>query len=125
MSDFFAHGKTIAFILRKGGTSNRITLIPFNGGEKIKTFDTVPETNPFSTNQNLPLTPDATAICYIALDNGVSNVWRQTVDDTPPVQVTEFETGRIFNFAYSPDENHLALSRGTFDRDVIIINSSE
>lgn len=117
-------GKTIAFILRQGGSSNRIALVSFDGGEIIKTFDAVPETNPFSSNQNLQWTTDA-AIYYIALNNGVSNIWRQPVDGTPPVRVTEFETGRIFNFAYSPDGKQLALSRGTFDRDVILISNSE
>jgi hypothetical protein len=33
--------------------------------------------------------------------------------------------GRIFNFAYSPDGTQIALSRGTFNRDVVLINNPE
>jgi eukaryotic-like serine/threonine-protein kinase len=117
-------GKTIAFVLRRGGNSNRIALVSFDGGEIIKTFDAVLASNPFSNNQNLQWTRDGRAIYYIAFNHGVSNIWQQPIDGSPPVQVTGFETGRIFNFSYSPDGKQLALSRGTFDRDVVLIENS-
>jgi Tol biopolymer transport system component len=85
----------------------------------------VPETNPLSNIQNLQWTPDGRAIYYIALNNGVSNIWRQPIDGSPPAQVTQFATGRIFNFAYSPDGQQLALSRGSFDSDVVLIKDFE
>jgi len=119
------NGKTIAFVLRRGGNSNRIALVSFDGGEIIKTFAAVPETNPLSNNQNLQWTPDGRAIYYIALNNGVSNIWRQPIDGSPPAQVTQFASGRIFNFAYSPDGQQLALSRGSFDSDVVLIKDLE
>lgn len=118
-------GKTIAFVLRRGGNSNRIALVSFDGGEIIKTFAAVPETNPLSNNQNLQWTPDGRAIYYIALNNGVSNIWRQPIDGSPPAQVTQFATGRIFNFAYSPDGKQLALSRGSVESDVVLIKKFE
>ena len=118
-------GKTIAFILRRGGNSNRIALVSFAGGEIIKTFDAVPETNPLSNNQHLQWTSDGSAIYYIALTNGVSNIWRQPIDSSPPVQVTQFTSGRIFNFAYSNDGRQLVLSRGSFDSDVVLIKGAE
>ncbi|MDQ3258634.1 MAG: hypothetical protein M3R15_32920 [Acidobacteriota bacterium] len=48
----------------------------------------------------------------------------QPIDGSPLVQVTNFRDGRIFNFAYSPDGKQLALSRSTFDRDVVLISNS-
>jgi Tol biopolymer transport system component len=119
------NGKTIAFILRRGGNQNRIALVSFDGGEIIKTFDAAPETNPLSNNQNLQWTLDGRSIYYIALNNGVSNIWRQPIDGSPPTQVTQFTTGRIFNFAYSPDGKQLALSRGSLDSDVVLIRGVE
>jgi len=115
------NGKTIAFILRRGGKSNRIALVSFDGGEIIRTFDAVPETNPLSDNQKLQWTPDGRSIYYIALNNGVSNIWRQPIDGGSPAQITQFPTGRIFNFAYSSDGKQLALSRGSLDSDVVLI----
>ncbi len=40
-----------------------------------------------------------------------------TSGGSPPFQVTNFQTGLIFNFAYSPDGRQLALARGAFERD--------
>ena len=85
----------------------------------------MPETNPLSNNQNLQWTPDGRAIYYIALNNGVSNIWRQPIDGSSPTQVTQFSTGHIFNFAYSPDGRQLALSRGSLDSDVVLIKDFE
>ena len=85
----------------------------------------LPETNPLSNKQNLQWTRDGRAIYYIALNNGVSNIWRQPVDGSPPGQVTQFTTGRSFNFSYSADGKQLALSRGSLDSDVVLIKDFE
>jgi serine/threonine protein kinase len=118
-------GKTIAFVLRRGGHPNRIALASIDGGKVIKIFDAVLATNPFSNNQNLQWTANGRSIYYIAFNNGVSNIWRQPIDGSAPVQVTRFETGRIFNFAFSADGKQLALSRGSFNSDVVLIKNSE
>jgi hypothetical protein len=55
----------------------------------------------------------------------LSNITRQPIDGSPPAQVTQFSTGRIFNFAYSPDGQQLALSRGSLDSDVVLIKDFE
>jgi Tol biopolymer transport system component len=73
---------------------------------------------------NLQWTSDGRAIYYVTLNNGVSNIWRQPIDGSPPVQVTKFDTGRIFNFAFSPDGKQLALSRGSVNSDVVLIKNS-
>ena len=72
----------------------------------------------------LVMPPDGLAINYVALNNGVSNIWRQPIDGGPPVQITRFETGRISNFAYSRDGKQLALSRRTLNSDVVLIKNS-
>ncbi|HSK71309.1 MAG TPA: hypothetical protein VK892_06410, partial [Pyrinomonadaceae bacterium] len=117
-------GETIAFILRQGGQPNRIALVSSDGGERIKTFDAKLEIFPTSDNQKLQWAPDGQGIYFIAFNNGVSNIWRQPIDGSPPVQVTDFKDGRIFNFAFSPDGSQLALSRGTFNSDVVLIENA-
>lgn len=112
-------GKKIVFT--SGG---KISLISFEGGEIIKTFDAKPERLENSNKKNLQWTPDGLGIYFIALNEGVSNIWRQPIDGSAPVQVTKFETGRIFNFAYSPDGNRLALSRGSLNSDVVLIRNA-
>ncbi len=53
----------------------------------------------------------------------MANIWRQPVEGGAAVQITNFTTNRIFNFAFSPDGSQLALSRGTFNSDVVLIEN--
>ena len=117
-------GKTIAFILRRAGETNRIALVSFDGGEITKTFDAKLQRN-MTDKQNLQWTADGRGIYFVALNDGVSNIRRQPIDGSAPVQVTNFKDGRIFNFAFSPDESQLALSRGTINSDVVLIENAK
>lgn len=70
-------------------------------------------------------TPDGKALDHIQMRNGVSNIWRQPIDGSPASQITFFDSGRIANFAYSPDRKYLALSRGNFASDVFLVTKGE
>ena len=115
-------GKMIAFISWKEG--KKIAISSFDGGEITKIFDAKPEYSGYSNNQRLQWTADGRGIYFVAFDNGASNIWRQPIDGSPPVQITNFETGHIFNFAYSRDGKQLALSRGSLNSDVVLIENS-
>ena len=117
-------GKTIAFVLRKAKQPNRIALVSSNGGEIIKAFDAKLESYPLWDKQNLQWTPDGRGIYFVSLSNGVSNIWQQPIDGSAPMQITNFKDGRIFNFAFSPDGRQLALSRGAFNSDVVLIENA-
>ncbi|MDQ3665527.1 MAG: hypothetical protein M3410_02815, partial [Acidobacteriota bacterium] len=116
-------GKLIAFHWAKNDRRqlSEIALVPFDGGEVIKAFNFPMQYWQSEGKDALQWTPDAQAINFIAHRDGVSNILRQPIDGSPSVQVTNFQAGRIFNFAYSPDGRQLALSRGTLNRDVILI----
>lgn len=118
-------GKFIAFYWQKSDRRqlSEIALLPFDGGEIIKTFSFPVQYLQGSVKNALQWTPDGQAINYAVLRNDVSNIWRQPIDGNSPVQVTNFETGRVFNFSYSPDGKQLTLSRGTFNRDVVLVNN--
>ena len=120
-------GKVIVFCWRESGRgqSPEIALIPIDGGEIVKTFNSPIQHSQVYGKNALQWTTDGKAINFISQRDGISNLWRQPIDGSPPVQVTNFESGRIFNFAYTLDGKHLALSRGTFDRDVILIKNSK
>jgi eukaryotic-like serine/threonine-protein kinase len=119
-------GKQIAFsFVKKEQDKVRqgIALMPFDGGEITKMFDVNLQNFIIYGKQNLQWTPDGHAINYIVFANGISNIWRQPVDGSAPVQVTNLTNDRIFNFAYSSDSSQLALSRGTFNSDVVLIEN--
>ena len=41
----------------------------------------------------------------------------------PPIQLTHFESLRIFRYALSPDDKHVVVSRGTTISDVVLMTS--
>ena len=74
---------------------------------------------------NLQWATDGRAIYYVKTVKGLSNIWQQPIDGSAPVQITNFTTDRIFNFAFSPDGSLLALSRGTIKSDVVLIENQK
>ena len=97
----------------------KYAIIPFEGGEPVKMFE-IPSTVPFSA---LFIWSSDGTLTYIDDPNGVSNIWRQPIDGSPPNQLTHFKSGRIFQFAWSRDGKQLALARGTVSSDVVMIKN--
>ncbi len=120
-------GKFIVFywVKRNQKQPPEIVIIPFEGGEAVKSFNLPIQYFPGFGKNALQWTPDGNAVNYALFQNNVSNIWRQPIDGSPPIQVTNFQTDRIFNFSYAPDGQYLALSRGTFNRDVILIKNQD
>jgi Tol biopolymer transport system component/predicted Ser/Thr protein kinase len=111
--------KWIACVAPEGGHS-KIAVIPFSGGRSVKMF-------PVPAGATVPpihWTPDGRAIGYLNTVNGVSNVWTQPLAGGSPKQVTQFTSGRVFNFAWSP-KGDLALARGTQPSDVVLIRNAQ
>jgi Tol biopolymer transport system component len=67
--------------------------------------------------------PSGKAIQYLLTRNGATNVWEQPLTDTEPHQVTNFPSGRIFDFAWSRDGKQLLLTKGNQSSDVILIRN--
>lgn len=123
-ADVSPDGKLIAFCWWKRGRGyapSEIAVIPFEGGDVIRSFPVPIQYPHFFGKETIQWTPDGNAINFVAFTDGASNIWRQAIDASAPIRVTNFETGLIFNFAYSPDGTQLALSRGSAARDVVLI----
>lgn len=68
-------------------------------------------------------TPDSASIVYAEANGEIGNLWRQPLDDSPPVQMTHFDAGIISDFAWSLDGKRLAFTRGTQTSDAILIQN--
>ncbi len=112
-------GKLIACYYLDERTT-KIVLIPFEGGEPSKTFDV--SLPPGSFPNGVRWTHDGRALTYVVNRGGVSNIWIQLLDGSPPRQLTDFKADRIFSFDWSPDGKWLALSRGPEQRDVVLMS---
>ncbi|MGI8787372.1 MAG: winged helix-turn-helix domain-containing protein [Pyrinomonadaceae bacterium] len=51
----------------------------------------------------------------------VDNLWRQSLDGGEPQKLTNFTSERIFDFSFSPDGKWLALVRGLWNSDAVLL----
>lgn len=100
-------------------TFSKLAVIPFEGGEPVKVFERSPTT---FVEAGIQWTPDGRALSFIDNRDGVSNVWLQPLDGSPPRQLTNFASETIFRFAWSPDGRMIVAERGTETGDIVLIN---
>ncbi|HEY7910489.1 MAG TPA: hypothetical protein VIG62_01150, partial [Blastocatellia bacterium] len=96
----------------------KLAIIPMEGGQPTKLLNVPPAIGEFV---NIRWTADGKAISYLDSKDGIPNVWNQPIDGGKPVQVTSFNSEKIFNFDWSRDGKQLGLSRGKTSTDVILI----
>ncbi len=95
----------------------QLKVIPSDGGADLYKFD-------WPTSASAPRwAPAGDAVEYALTRSGVSNIWRQKLGGGPPKQITNFESGLIFDFDWSRDGRQLALTRGSESSDVILISN--
>jgi Tol biopolymer transport system component len=105
--------------------ANKIAVIPFGGGEPIKTL----EVSIGFRDVGLGWSSDSKAIIYADArgdgDKSADNIWSVPIDGGGPKQLTNFTSGLIFAFQVSRDSKQIALSRGTQTDDVILLRDSQ
>jgi Tol biopolymer transport system component/DNA-binding winged helix-turn-helix (wHTH) protein len=118
--DVSPDGRFIACFYRADvDTYSKLAVLPFDGGEPVKVFDRSPTT---FVEAGIRWTPDGRALSFIDNRDGVSNVWLQPLDGSPPKQLTNFTSETIFRFAWSPDGKMFVAERGTEIGDIVLIN---
>ena len=106
----------------------RLVVINSAGGPPIQTFD-LPVTSGSVYEGGFSLlyrgfhwSPDGQSLVYINTLSGVSNLWRQPLDGSRPLQITNFKSDLIYNFAYARDGHALAFARGSHARDAVLVS---
>ena len=95
----------------------QLKVIPSDGGADLYKFD-------WPATASAPCwAPAGDAVEYALTRNGVSNIWRQKLGGGAQKQITNFESGLIFDFDWSHDGRQLALTRGTESSDVVLISN--
>jgi len=121
---FSPDGKRVAYLAEapvehpsspSASRPNQMNVIAFDGGSLLHQLDWP------AAAGSCRWAPGGAAIDYVLTRNGVSNIWRQKLADGVPKQITNFESGQIFDFDWSRDGTRLALTRGIESSDVILI----
>lgn len=59
---------------------------------------------------------------YPEVTGDVTNVWEQRLVGGPPKRITNFTSGRIFDFNWTADGKDLLLSRGEITSDLVLLS---
>lgn len=119
-------GKYVAYLYPEShdpfAPGNRIAIIPFEGGDPIKTFSFPGATRLLTITQ---WSPDGKSVLYNLTVNNVTNLWSQPLDGGPAKQVTDFKDSLMSGFAWSRDGKTLACARGIQLRDAVLISEGK
>ncbi len=68
---------------------------------------------------------DGKSVVYPVRENGVDNLWQQSLDGSPGKQLTSFKAEHIWDYHWSPDGSKLAMVRGHTDSDVVLMRDMQ
>jgi eukaryotic-like serine/threonine-protein kinase len=71
---------------------------------------------------DLQWSPDGKGVQYLLTRNGATNVWEQKLAGGEPKPVTNFTSGKIFDFAWTRDGKTLLVAKGNTTQDVVLIS---
>jgi len=97
-----------------------IGIVSSEGGRRLKRFDFPPTV----ARRFVRWSPDGQTIAYPNSPGGVSDIWLQPLDGSPPRQLTGFKAEQILAFDWSRDGRSLALVRGVETSDVVLIGNA-
>jgi eukaryotic-like serine/threonine-protein kinase len=97
----------------------KLAVISINSGRVEKIFASPPGVY---REACLRWSPDSKALQYLLTTGDVTNIWEQPLTGGTLKQVTDFTSGRIFDFNWSPDGKQLLMSRGEISSDVVLLS---
>ena len=96
-------------------------ILSADDGRRVRTF----KLPPYSlVNFGARWNPTSDSIVYIRTDKMFSNLWIQPIDGKDARQLTDFTSGIIYNYAFSPDGTRLFVARGYPVQDAILIKNA-
>src|SRR5271165_2686497 len=112
-------GKWVAIEYQEAGPvpTTKLAIIPADGGAPVQVF-----TRPSGAN-GIVWSPDQKSLQFRLTRKGATNIWEQPIAGGAPRQVTNFTSGRIFDFAWTRDGKQLLLAKGEVTSDVVLISN--
>lgn len=91
----------------------------------LETADVLKELDPIKglfAGSQVVWSKESRDLFYAAHDNNsVGNIWRQPISGGLPEKLTHYMSGEIFYFDFSPDDSQVAMIRGGWKYDAILL----
>jgi Tol biopolymer transport system component len=113
--DVSPDGRLVASVGRSGA-KRELLILSSDGGPPLKRFEFA-EWAP-----GLEWTPDGKGLIYSAERGTMMSLMTQPLDGRPPTEVAKLERYELFDFDYSFDNRSLAVTRGVWQHDVVLIS---
>jgi Tol biopolymer transport system component len=111
-------GKLIA-CLGRDELRCEILLLPIEGGDPVKRIEFP---GPFFSGTRIKWTPDGKALVYAVAQGGSAAIFTQSLAGGAPEETASFDEDELFDFSYSTDRRLLAVVRGGWQHDVVLIS---
>jgi Tol biopolymer transport system component len=111
-------GKQIVCQIREFNAMWHVAILSLENGVVLKEFSELP-INGFKSTP-VRWSPDGSALDYVAVQGGSSNIWRQPLNGGAPRQLTRSAEDSIIYFAWNRSGTKLAYIRGRADSDVML-----
>jgi Tol biopolymer transport system component len=113
-------GKMIACLQRSEPKRElTILLLPIGGGRPVKKIEF---TGGGFSGYRIEWAVDGKALFYAIERSGHQAIIRQSLDGSPAEEVTGFGEDTLFDFGYSSDGQSFAITRGSWQHDVVLIS---
>ncbi|PYQ27094.1 MAG: hypothetical protein DMF56_21270 [Acidobacteria bacterium] len=66
--------------------------------------------------------PDGRTISFVAVENGVADLWLQSADGGAPRRLTHFSEGSILDYAWNASGTHAVISHVVDSSDVVLLH---
>ena len=102
---------------------DELVAVPVAGGQPVFSFET-----PVGgiVGQGLPQwSPDGHGVDITLTKGGATNVWRQPLPSGTLKQITNFPSGIVRSYHWSPDGKILFITRGSQSSDIILLKSAK
>jgi serine/threonine protein kinase len=100
-------------------TTHKIAVLALDGGSQPRFL------NPHPDIADGPrFTPDGKALVYPISQKGAANLWLQPLDGSPGHQLTNFNSGFIVGFNWSPDSKNLGVLSRRIEADVVLLRET-
>jgi Tol biopolymer transport system component len=116
MPVFSPDNQRIAARYNQDSNTDDVIIVAAEGGPPLQRFDV-----PVQEWQRLHWFPNGHEISYINNADGFSNIWSHDIDTGLSKRLTNFNSDRIYAYAWSPDYKQIACQRGTNTSNVTMI----
>lgn len=83
----------------------------------------VEKSAPYSLMNAIKWSPDGKYLTYVNAE-GIQNIWQMLPDGSQQHAITDFKSGRIFNYVWAQDGKTILIVRAIVNSDLVLIRDA-